>query len=143
MASESMRRIRFSALSEECESLWLLHMEADYIGFMVSIESEVRQLEHIGSCRVCMDKLNDIYKETHDPVDELEKIFAVDLPQNLAGIPGSEDYPRKSDYPDADAFIKARIGWRIKRLKNLLADAELELSHLSGRIREEEKKSTP
>ena len=40
MASESMGRRRFSALSEGCEPLWLLHMEADYIGFMVSIETE-------------------------------------------------------------------------------------------------------
>jgi hypothetical protein len=143
MASESMGRRRFSALSEGCEPLWLLHMEADYIGFMVSIESEVRLLEHIGSCRACMDKLAEVFREARDPADELEELFAVDLPEKLAGEPGSEECPRRGDYPDSDAFIKARIGWRIKKLKKLLADAELELGHLSGRIREEGKKSTP
>jgi hypothetical protein len=143
MASESMGRRRFSALAEGCEPLWLLHMEADYIGFMVSIETEIRLLEHIGSCIVCIDKLSEVTNKVRDPADDLEKLFAVNLPEKLADKPDSEDCPRRDDFPDADSYIKARIGWRVKRLKKLLSDAELELSHLSGRIREEVKKSTP
>jgi hypothetical protein len=143
MASESMGQKRFSALAEECESLWLLHMEADYIGFMVSIETEIRLLEHIDSCRTCMDKLAEVYNKVRDPADELEELFSVDLPVKLAGKPESEDCPFRDDFSDADVYIGARISWRVKRLKKLLSDAELELSHLSGRIREEGKKATP
>jgi hypothetical protein len=142
MASESMGRRRFSTLAEECESLWLLHMEADYIGFMVSIETEIRLLEHIDSCRACMDKLAEVYNKVRDPADELEELFAVDLLVKLAGKPESEDCPVRDDFSDADVYIKARISWRVKKLKKLLSDAELELDHLSGRIMEEGKKST-
>ena len=143
MASESMGRRRFSALAEGCEPLWLLHMEADYIGFMVGIETEIRLLEHIGSCHVCIEKLSEVSDKLQDPSDELEELFAVDLPERLAGKPGSEDCPIRDNYPDADTYIKARVDWRVKRLKKLLSDAEMELGHLSGRIREEGKKPTP
>ena len=143
MASESMGRRRFSVLAEGCEPLWLLHMEADYIGFMVSIETEIRLLEHIGSCRACMDKLAEVSNRVRDPDDELEELFSVDLPEKLAGKPGSEGCSIRDNYPVADAYIKARVDWRVKRLKKLLSDAELDLGHLSGRIREEGKKSTP
>jgi hypothetical protein len=142
MASESMGRRRFSALAEGCEPLWLLHMEADYIGFMVSIETEIRLLEHIGSCISCMNKLSEVSNKVRDPTDELEELFSVDLPEKLADKPDSEDCPRRDDFHDADSCIKARIGWRVKKLKKLLSNAELELGHLSGRIREEAKKST-
>jgi hypothetical protein len=143
MASESMGRRRFSALAEDCEPLWLLHMEADYIGFMVSIETDIRLLEHIGSCHACMEKLSEVSNNIRDPADELEELFTVDLPEKLAGKQGLEDCLRRDDFPDADTYIKARIGWRVKKLKKLLSDAELELGHLSGRIKDEVKKSTP
>ncbi len=143
MASESMGRRRFSVLAEGCEQLWLLHMEADYIGFMVSIETEIRLLEHIGSCHTCMDKITEVSNQIRDPADELEELFTVELSERLSGTPNSEDCPRRNDFPDVDSYIKARIDWRVKKLKKLLSDAELELSHLSGRIREDVKKSTP
>ncbi len=104
MASESMGRRRFSALAEGCEPLWLLHMEADYIGFMVSIETEIRLLEHIDSCRACMDKLAEVSNKVRDPADELEELFAVDLPEKLADKPGSEDCPIRDNFSDADAY---------------------------------------
>jgi len=143
MASESMGQKRFSALSEDCEPLWLLHMEAEYIGFMVSIETEMRLLRHLRSCRPCKNKLSDVFTAARDPVDELEELFASDLENRLVGKPATFYCPKRNDYTDADAFILARIDWRLNNLKKLLSDAELELGHLSGRIREEGKGSTP
>jgi hypothetical protein len=143
MASESMGRRRFTLLAEGCEQLWLLYMEADYIGFMVSIETEIRFLEHIGSCHTCMDKMSEVSNQIRDPVDELEELFTVELSERLLGKPNLEDCPRRDEFSDVDSFIKARIDWRVKKLKTLLSDAELDLHHLSGRIREDVKKPTP
>jgi hypothetical protein len=143
MASESMGQKRFSALSEDCEPLWLLHMEAEYIGFMVSIETEMRLLRHLRSCRPCKNKLSDVFTAARDPADELEELFASDLENRLVGKPTTFYCPKRNDYTDADAFILARIDWRLNNLKKLLSDAELELGHLSGRIRGEGKGSTP
>ncbi len=143
MASESMGQKRFSALSEDCEPLWLLHMEAEYIGFMVSIETEMRLLRHLRSCRPCKNKLSDVFTAARDPADELEELFASDLENRLVGKPTTFYCPKRNDYTDADAFILARIDWRLNNLKKLLSDAELELGHLSGRIREEGNCSTP
>lgn len=144
MTSEKMGLKRFSALSEGCEPLWLIHMEAEYIGFMVSIESEIRLLEHIRGCRVCRDKLDDVVAANREPADELEEIFATDLPDRL-GLEDShsEDCPVRSDYTAPDSFIEARIAWRRRRLDKLLLDAELELGHLSGRIKEEKNRANP
>lgn len=143
MTSEKMGLKRFSTLSEGCEPLWLIHMEAEYIGFMVGVESEISLLEHIRGCRVCRDRLADIFDANREPADNLEETFAIDLPLRLG--PGNSDSqcPVKIDYTDPDAFIEARIIWRLEKLRKLLHDAELELGHLSGRIKEEKNRSTP
>jgi len=135
MASRHTGR-RFTALSEGCEPLWLLHMEAEYIGFMVSIESEMRLLEHIRSCRVCKDELAAIFIWSRSPEDELEELFAIDLQEKLAGNPSIADCPVKGNYIEADGYIEGRINWRLNKLGKIMSNIELELNHLSGRIRE-------
>ena len=142
MASEKMGLKRFSILSEGCELLWLIHMEAEYIGFMVGVESEIRFLEHIRTCRACRDQLADIFTNNRDPADELEETFAIDLQSRLGPENSNLKCPLKVDYKEPDSFIEARISWRLDNLNKLLKDAELELGHLSGRIREEKNKST-
>ena len=142
MASKKMGSKRFSALSEGCEPLWLIHMEAEYIGFMVGVESEIRFLEHIHGCGVCRDHHADIFTTKRDPSDELEETFAIDLPSKLGPENSNSKCPIKADYTDPNSFIEARIAWRLEKLHNLLADAELELGHLSGRINEEKDRAT-
>lgn len=136
MASTHTGR-RYTALAEDCEPLTFLHMEAEYIGFMVSLESEMRLLKHIRSCRVCKDKLAGIFTEARTPEDELDELFATNLNEKLGGNPSMTDCPAKMNYTDADTFIEARIDWRLNKLGKILSNAELELAQLSEKIKEE------
>lgn len=129
MASASQGGKRFSALSEGCESLWLLHMEAEYIGFLVSVESEMRLLGHIQSCPICKRRIADIFTGDKDPADELEELFSINLPEKMGGSnPVAIECPKRVDYQDSDAYIDARIKWRLSKLGELMTDAELELT---------------
>ncbi len=134
MASQHMGK-KFSALADDCEPLWLLHMEAEYIGFMVSVESEARLLRHVRGCSDCKAKLRLIHSGEKDPADEMEELFSVDLPEKLLTSSSMLDCPIRANYPDADAYIEARIGWRLDKLQNIIANAELELGNLSEKIK--------
>jgi hypothetical protein len=133
---------KFSALAEDCEPLWLLHMEAEYIGFMVSVESESRLLRHVRGCGDCKKKLRLIHSGERTPGDELEELFSIDLNEKLLNSSSMLDCPLRGNYPDADAFIEARIDWRLEKLHNILQNAELELKNLSEKIRDG-KQSSP
>ena len=135
MASQHMGK-KFSALAEDCEPLWLLHMEAEYIGFMVSVESEARLLRHVRGCDDCKKKLRLIHSGERNPADELEELFSVDLPEKLLNSSSMLDCPLKANYPDADAYIEARVDWRLDKLQTILQNAELELKNLSEKIRD-------
>lgn len=130
---------KFSALAEDCEPLWLLHMEGDYIGFMVSVESEARLLRHVRGCRDCKAKLRLIHSGERSPIDELEELFSIDLPEKLLNSSSMLDCPLKANYPDADAYVEARIDWRLNKLQDIIANAELELKNLSEKIRDGKK----
>lgn len=136
MASTQTGR-RYSALAEDCEPLTLLHMEAEYIGFMISVESEMRLLRHIRSCGDCKAKLRPIYAGEREPTDELEELFAIDLQEKLLNSSSMLDVPLKADYSDANAYIEARIDWRLDKLHRILTNAELELKNLSEKIKTE------
>jgi hypothetical protein len=128
MASTHTGR-RYSALAEDCEPLTLLHMEAEYIGFMVS------------GCTDCNAKLRPIYRGERDPIDELEELFAIDLQEKLLNSSSMLDVPLKVNYTDMDAYIEARIDWRLEKLHNILTSAELELKNLSEKIKAEKQPS--
>ncbi len=134
MAARNEGDRRAPALAGECEHLWLLHTEAEYISFLVSLESEERSLRHLLSCPTCRAALSRIFTGGREPADELERLFSLELPARLGGGSGC---PEASDYKDAGAFIDARINWRLGMLRKLRTDAELELGHLSERIRKE------
>ena len=128
---DEMRR-RVPVLTGDCESLWLLHTEAEYISFLVSLEAEERSLRHLQSCPTCREALSKITSGEREPTDELERLFSPDLPARLGGESGC---PEKGDYTEAGAYLDARIIWRLESLRRLRTDAELELGHLSERIR--------
>lgn len=137
MASRHMGK-KFSALAEDCEPLWLLHVESEYVGFLVSVESEVRLLRHIRKCRACRDKLATIYMKERDPIDELETLFAVDLPDKLLNSSALLDCPLRDNYSNADDYIEARINWRLDKLKTIISNAEMELKQIGSKIKESE-----
>jgi hypothetical protein len=111
-------------------------VESDYIGFLVSVETEARLLKHIQKCRGCRDKLAPIYTKERDPVDELETLFAVDLPEKLLNSSAMLDCPLRDNYMNADDYIEARIKWRLEKLKNIVTNAEIELKQIGSKIKE-------
>ena len=134
---------RVEHAGDNCESLWLLAMESEYISFLVSLESEKGILEHYLACKKCQERLCNIIKQAESE-DQLDEIFHRDLNQWIGtSSNSSKDCPNINDYIDSEAFIKARIAWRLKVLSTLATDAELELGHLSERIKEEKKNTTP
>ncbi len=138
MASQHMGK-KFSALAEDCEPLWLLHMESEYVGFMVSVESETRLLKHIRDCPSCRAKLRSIFTGERDPADELEELFAVDLPEKLLNSSAILDVPLRENYDDPDAYVEARIKWRLEKLHDIMRNAELELKNIGDKIRDSKK----
>jgi hypothetical protein len=126
---------KFSTLAEECEPLWLLHMESEYISFMVSLESEMRLLHHVRGCGECRAKIRLIYTGEREPNDELEELFAIDLQEKLQNSTSILDLPLRVNHNDADAYIEARIDWRLAKLKTIITNAELELKNLSDKIK--------
>ena len=137
MASRHMGK-KFSSLSDDCEPLWLLHVESEYVGFLVSVETEVRLLTHIRGCRACRDKLALIYTKERDPVDELETLFAVDLPEKLLNSSAMLDCPVRDNFANADDYIESRIKWRLDKLQTIIANAEMELKQIGSKIKETE-----
>lgn len=137
MASRHMGK-KFSALSDDCEPLWLLHVESEYVGFLVSVETEARLLKHIRKCRACRDKLAPIFTKERDPVDELETLFAIDLPEKLLNSSTMLDCPVRDNFENADDYIEARIKWRLDKLQTIIANAEMELKQIGSKIKESE-----
>lgn len=134
MASRNELGRRAPALAGDCEPLWLLHTESEYISFLVNLESEERSLRHLLTCSTCRDTLSKIFTGEREPIDELERLFSQDLPARLGNGYGC---PEMRDFSQAGAFIDARVGWRLERLRKLRTDAELELGQLSEKIRKQ------
>jgi hypothetical protein len=45
-----------------------------------------------------------------------------------------EPCPRLGDYGDLEAFIAARVSWRIHRVEGIRGDAEIELADIKVRL---------
>lgn len=130
-------RSKVTSAAESCEPLWLLAVESEYIGFLVSLESEKRVLEHIASCEDCRRRLRTVIEKAESE-DELDEVFHRELNNWRGGVQSETiNCPLREDFQEIDSYIDARITWRIGILRKLSIDAELELSHLSERIKDE------
>ena len=135
-------RSKVTYAAESCEPLWLLAVESEYIGFLVSLESEKRVLEHIASCETCRSRLRTVIEKAESE-DELDEVFHREL--NLwrgESSSATKNCPLRDDFQEIDSYIDARITWRVGILRKLSSDAELELSHLSERIKDEKKRAS-
>jgi len=136
-------RSKVTSAAESCEPLWLLAVESEYVGFLVSLESEKRVLEHIASCENCRSRLRTVIEKAESE-DELDEIFHRELNTWIGeSSSATKNCPLRDDFQNIDSYIDARIVWRVGILRNLSCDAELELGHLSERIKEEKKRASP
>jgi len=118
--------------ANKCEDLDLLILQWDYIAFLFDIEMEIHYLEHFLDCEICLKEIR-LLVESKETETGWGKLFARE-----AGTI-HDKRPIYKNFPSTDAFIEARILWRLEKLRSLAIDAEMELEDLRERIRNREK----
>lgn len=113
----------------------LLELREEYASFIVDLESELAFLRHIADCKLCWEEAKMMVNREGGEDTWWSKLFSRVLPEILGEDQTSvEPCPRFDDYRDLDAFIAARVRWRIQRVEGIRGDAEIELADLQDRL---------
>lgn len=113
---------------ENCETLSLLSLEAQYLAFILDIEKEIRFLEHILRCSKCFNHAKQLISNDSDT--GWSNLFTKNTFEIIR-----TSRPRYEDYEDNESFLSARISWRLERLSNLIIDGEVELKNLQEELK--------
>jgi len=118
-----------------CEGFRLIELRGEYVSFIIDLESELAYLRHIVECNVCGEEAKRMVDREGSEDTWWSNLFGGMLPVTLGEDQVSvEPCPRLEDYGDLEAFIAARVGWRIKRVEAIRGDAELELADITDRL---------
>lgn len=118
-----------------CEVFRLLKLRGEYESFIVDLESELAFLRHIAECKLCGEEAKTMVDREGGDDTWWSNLFSGILPEILGEEHVSvEPCPRLDDYGDLEAFIAARVGWRIQRVEGIRGDAEIELMDLKNRL---------
>jgi hypothetical protein len=113
----------------------LLELRGEYTSFIVDLESELAFLRHIAECKLCWEEVKMMVNREGGEDTWWSNLFSEVLPEILGEDHVSvEPCPRLDDYGDLDAFIAARVRWRIQRVEGIRWDAEIELVDLKERL---------
>jgi len=117
------------------EILRLLELREEYASFIVDLESELEFLRHITDCLLCWEEAKMMINGEGGEDTWRSNLFRR-VPLETLGEEQSsvEPYPCLEDYGDLDAFIAARVRWRIHRVEGIRGDAEIELADLKERL---------
>ena len=117
------------------EVLRLLELREEYTSFIVDLESELAFLRHIADCKLCGEEAKMMVNRERGEDTWWSNLFSRVLPEILGEDQTSvEPCPRLDDDGDLDAFIAARVRWRIQRVEGIRGDAEIELADLQDRL---------
>jgi hypothetical protein len=118
-----------------CEVFRLLELRGEYTSFIVDLESELSSLRHIMECKLCGEEAKLMVNRVGGEDTWWSNLFSGTLPELLGDEHVSvEPCPRLGDYGDLEAFIAARVSWRIQRVEGIRGDAEIELADLKDRL---------
>lgn len=118
-----------------CDVFRLLELRGEYESFIVDLESELAFLRHITECKLCWEKAKTMVNGEGSEDSWWSNLFSGMLPETLGEDQLSvEPCPRLDDYGDLEAFIAARVRWRIQRVEGIRDDAEIELADLKDRL---------
>jgi len=113
----------------------LLELREEYTSFIVNLESELEFLRHIAECKACWEEAKMMINGEGGVDTWRSNLFRREPPETLSEEQSSvEPWPCLEDYGDLDAFIAARIRWRIQRVESIRGDAEIELADLQDRL---------
>ncbi len=120
-----------------CEGFRLLELRGEYESFIVDLDSELAYLRHIVECEVCGEEAERMVDREGGGDTWWSNLFSGVLPENLGEDQVSVNpCPRRDDFGDLEAFIAARVGWRIQRVEGIRGDAEIELADIIDRLRD-------
>ena len=118
-----------------CEDFRLLELRGEYESFIIDLESELAYLRHIVECKVCGEEATRMVDREGSEGTWWSNLFSGMLPETLGEDQVSvEPCPRMEDYGDLEAFIAARVGWRIQRVEGIRGDAVIELADIKDRL---------
>ena len=118
-----------------CEAFRLLELRGEYTSFIVDLESELAHLRHITECNLCWEEAKKMANREGSENTWWSNLFSRELPEILGEDQVSVELcPRLDEYGDLDAFIAARVRWRIQRVIGIRGDAEIELVDLQDRL---------
>ena len=118
-----------------CDVFRLLELRGEYESFIVDLESELAFLRHIADCKLCGEEAKTMVDREGGDDTWWSKLFSGRLPEILGEAQLSvEPCPRLDDYGKLEAFIAARVRWRIQRVEGIRGDAEIELADLKDRL---------
>jgi hypothetical protein len=113
----------------------LLELRGEYTSFIADLESELEFLRHITECKLCWEEAKMMVEGEGSEDTWRSNLFSEVLLEILGeDHVSAEPCPCLDDYGDLDAFIAARVRWRIQRVEGIRGDAEIELADLIERL---------
>jgi hypothetical protein len=102
---------------------------------IADLESELEFLRHITECKLCWEEAKMMVEGEGSEDTWRSNLFSEVLLEILGeDHVSAEPCPCLDDYGDLDAFIAARVRWRIQRVEGIRGDAEIELADLIERL---------
>jgi len=110
---------------QKCDKVNLLKLQGQYLMFIVENTAELNILEHIEQCSECKANIIKAVKEDRT-VPDYGNMFQREF--------DDQTVPQYSDYKKPENFVDERVHWRKRKLKELIKNAEMELSDLETRL---------
>lgn len=110
---------------EKCDKVNLLKLQGQYLMFVIENHAELNILEHIEECSKCRQTIIKAV-EAEKPLPDYGNLFQREYDDPTV--------PQYSDYKKTENFVDARIQWRKRKLKELIKNAEMELTDLETRL---------
>ena len=129
----------YSTTLIDCESYILLELRGEYISFIIDLETELSILKHFLVCKRCRGYIKRFVEMKCKNEDKWSKLFSRNQPamiidnEKITQI--KEGTQQKQErVEDNGSFIDERIKWRMTIIRNLIINAESELSDLNLHI---------
>ena len=124
-----------TVFGELCEVFRLLELKGEYTSFILDLESELAFLRHFVECKLCGEEAKMMVNRERGDDTWGSNLFSGRLPEILGEEQiFVESCPRLDDYGNIEAFITARVRWRIHRVEDIRGDAEIELTDIKDRL---------
>ena len=129
----------YSKTLKDCESYKLLELRGEYISFIIDLETELTILKHFLACKKCRSYIKRLVEMKCKNEDKWSRLFSRNLPAMIIDNEKTTQtkertHQKQERVGDNGSFIDERIKWRMTKIRNLIINAESELSDLNLHI---------